>query len=119
VSAWHALVPSHDVPVGGIVPAVFGDEDLAVWRDVDGVAHVSEARCPHNWSHLAGVGEVQGCELVCTTHFWRFSAEGVGVRRLSDGTEEPMRDLRVFPVREHDGWIETTEPAVTCSGTTD
>ena len=119
MSAWHALVPSHDVPVGGIVASVFGEEDIVVWRDRNGVAHVSEARCPHNWSHLAGVGEVQGCELVCTTHFWRFTVDGVGVRRLSDGTEEPMRDLRVFPVREHDGWVETTEPAATCSRRTD
>jgi phenylpropionate dioxygenase-like ring-hydroxylating dioxygenase large terminal subunit len=107
VSAWHALVPSTAVPVGGIVPVSFGDDDLVVWRDMTGVAHVSEARCPHNWSHLAGVGEVQGCELVCTTHFWRFAVDGIGIRRLTDGTEEPMRNLATYPVREHNGWVET------------
>ena len=107
MSTWHALVQSDDVPLGGVRAATFGDDDVVVWRDMHGVAHISEARCPHNWSHLAGVGEVQGCELVCTTHFWRFSVDGVGIRRLSDGTEEPMRDLGVFPARERDGWVET------------
>lgn len=106
MTSWEALVPSADVPTGGIVAASWADDDIVVWRDMRGTAHVSEARCPHNWSHLAGVGEVQGCEIVCSTHFWRFDEGGRGFVRLSDGTEEPMRDLVTFSTREHDGWVQ-------------
>lgn len=104
--AWHALVRCTDIPRGGIVATELGDDDLVIWRDIDGHPHAHEARCPHNFSHFAGVGEVQGCELVCTTHFWRFTAEGIGYQRLSDGTHQPMRDLQKFRCREHQGWIE-------------
>jgi phenylpropionate dioxygenase-like ring-hydroxylating dioxygenase large terminal subunit len=106
VTVWHVLVRACAVPVGGIVAATIGDDDLVVWRDADGHAHVQEARCPHNWSHFAGVGEVQGCELVCTTHFWRFDIAGRGFRRLSDGVEEPMVDVRHYQCREREGFIE-------------
>jgi nitrite reductase/ring-hydroxylating ferredoxin subunit len=108
VTAWHALVRSDDVLVGAIVPVALQDDDLVIWRDVTGVVHAHEARCPHNWSHLAGVGEVQGCELVCTTHFWRFTPSGRGFQRLSDGTEEPMRDLPKYRCREHEGWVQVS-----------
>lgn len=106
MSEWEALIESSAVVTGGIVAVSFGDDDLVIWRDHDGMPHAHDARCPHNWSHLAGVGEVQGCELVCTTHFWRFTTEGQGFRRLSDGTEEPMRNLARFVCREHAGWVE-------------
>jgi nitrite reductase/ring-hydroxylating ferredoxin subunit len=81
-----------------------------VWRDAGGVAHVHEARCPHQFNHLAAVGAVDGHELVCAAHFWRFTAAGTGFRLLTDGTCEAMRDLRRFPAAERDGWVEADRP---------
>jgi phenylpropionate dioxygenase-like ring-hydroxylating dioxygenase large terminal subunit len=103
---WHHLVAADQLIIGQIVAGEINGDDVVTWRDATGQVHVHEARCPHNWSHFAGVGEVQGCELVCTTHFWRFEASGRGFRRLGDGTEEPMRDIRRFACRERDGIIE-------------
>jgi 3-ketosteroid 9alpha-monooxygenase subunit A len=105
------LARSDDVTPGDVVAANAAGIELVVWRDLRGTAHVHDARCPHQWNHLAAVGAVAGCELVCTAHYWRFEADGRGSRRLSDGTREPMRDLRAYPTTEHGGWIEADLPA--------
>jgi phenylpropionate dioxygenase-like ring-hydroxylating dioxygenase large terminal subunit len=99
---------SDEITPGSVRAGTVGDDDVVVWRSADGAVHVHEARCPHLWNHLGAVGQVDGDELVCTAHFWRFDSCGVGTRRLSDGTREPMRDLRRYPSREHDGsvWVE-------------
>ena len=60
--------------------------------------------------HLAAVGAVDECELVCAAHFWRFDSSGTGTRRYSDGTREPTRDLRTFTASEHDGWVGAELP---------
>jgi phenylpropionate dioxygenase-like ring-hydroxylating dioxygenase large terminal subunit len=74
--------------------------EIVAWRGIDGVLQLSEARCPHQFVHLASSGTVDGCELVCTAHFWRFTATGEGFLRDSTGHREPVSALRVFPVNE-------------------
>ena len=36
---------------------------------------VVQRRCPHRNADLAVFGEIDGCELVCTLHGWRFDLE--------------------------------------------
>src|SRR5262245_27048228 len=54
---WIDLVGASDVAVGATlgveVPTPDGEFDLVVWRCFDGDVRVMEARCPHQWSHLA------------------------------------------------------------------
>jgi renierapurpurin 18,18'-hydroxylase len=96
---------SSDVDRQQIVAATSKDVDIVVWRDAADIVYAHEARCPHNWSHLATVGVVDDCELVCTVHQWRFDCAGRGFTRSAEGHEEPMRDLQHFPCEERDGWI--------------
>jgi phenylpropionate dioxygenase-like ring-hydroxylating dioxygenase large terminal subunit len=107
---WTALATSDEVAPGAVVAASAGELDLAVWRTHAGRAHVSAARCPHAFNHFAAVGVVDGDDLVCTAHFWRFAPDGTGCRLLTDGTREPMRDLGVYAVRERAGMIEADLP---------
>jgi nitrite reductase/ring-hydroxylating ferredoxin subunit len=107
---WVRLLASDALARGGIEPVREGGLELVVWRDLGGTAHVHDARCPHQFNHLAAVGGVDGCELVCTAHFWRFDVAGTGTRLLADGTREPMRDLPAYAVREDDGWITAELP---------
>ncbi|MCU1504168.1 MAG: hypothetical protein JWM12_3522 [Ilumatobacteraceae bacterium] len=37
--------------------------------------HIVERTCPHRHADLAVFGEIDGCELVCTLHGWRFDLE--------------------------------------------
>jgi UDP-MurNAc hydroxylase len=43
--------------------------------DIDLDGWVMQRRCPHRNADLSVFGEVDGCELVCTLHGWRFDLE--------------------------------------------
>jgi len=86
-------------------------DDLVVWVTASGVPCVSEARCPHQWSHLAHEGAVDGEELVCLTHFWRFGVDGEGWKQNVNGRRDRKGDLEVLPCVAHDGgiWIQSDD----------
>jgi len=104
--AWVALHPSSAVAPGAILAADVGEVELVVWRAFDGRAVVMDARCPHQWSHLEAEGLVDGDELVCTAHFWRFDGEGCGTKLSILGRRDAKADIEVYPTRERDGMIE-------------
>ena len=99
------VAASPDVAIGTIKAISIGDADLVVWRTADGEVRACEARCPHQWNHLAAVGQVEGDEIVCAVHYWRFDAGGRGSVRLLDGARVPTRDIAVHQCRERDGQI--------------
>ena len=100
-----------EVAAGQIVDAAHGDLDLVVWRTFDGEACVMEARCPHQWSHLGAEGVVDGPEIVCAAHFWRFDTSGTGTKAGMTGRRDPKADIAVYPCREVDGRIEAQLPS--------
>jgi phenylpropionate dioxygenase-like ring-hydroxylating dioxygenase large terminal subunit len=100
-----------EVAPGQIVDAVRGDLDLVVWRTSDGEPCVMEARCPHQWSHLGAEGVVDGPEIVCAAHFWRFSTDGAGTKVGMTGRRDPKADIATFPCREVGGRIEALLPS--------
>ena len=61
--------------------------------DVELDGWVMQRRCPHRNADLTVFGEIDGCELVCTLHGWRFDLE-TGKCLTSAGHE-----LRVRPAR--------------------
>ena len=93
-AAARGLVP------GSAVDAALDERDLVVWRTTDGRPCVMEARCPHQWSHLASEGVVDGDELVCLTHFWRFTTEGEGWKVNVGGRRDRKGDIETLPCRE-------------------
>lgn len=100
-----------EVAAGQIVDATHRDLDLVVWRTVDGEACVMEARCPHQWSHLGAEAVVDGPEIVCAAHFWRFDTSGTGTKVGMTGRRDPKADIAVYPCREVDGRIEAQLPS--------
>jgi phenylpropionate dioxygenase-like ring-hydroxylating dioxygenase large terminal subunit len=103
---WVGLCASDEVPPGGRVGVDVGDRELVVWRDAHGRLRVMDARCPHQWSHLGIEGAVEGDELVCTAHFWRFAADGTGTKRNVRGRRDPKAGVTAYPCREREGRIE-------------
>jgi len=107
---WTRLIPAARVPPAGITSVSVGDLDLVVWRDIDGVPAVMDARCPHQWSHLEAEGVVDGYEIVCTAHFWRFDGRGCGTKLTELGRRDPKSDVTVYECREADGFVEARLP---------
>jgi phenylpropionate dioxygenase-like ring-hydroxylating dioxygenase large terminal subunit len=107
---WVPVLAAADIAPGSVAEAAVGDRDLVVWRTHDGRACVFDARCPHQWSHLGAEGVVDGDELVCTAHFWRFSCDGTGTKLAMSGRRHPKADAGVVPCREVDGRIEVGLP---------
>jgi phenylpropionate dioxygenase-like ring-hydroxylating dioxygenase large terminal subunit len=89
----------------GVLTGGDTDIDVVVWRTLDGRPVVMDARCPHQWSHLGAEGFVDGDEIVCTAHFWRFSASGRGTKLNVNGRRDEKADIDVFPCEERDGAI--------------
>lgn len=77
--------------------------DIVVWRAADGSWNACEARCPHQWAHLGFTGVVDGNELVCLSHFWRFDATGAGVKESANGRRDVKTPVEVFPLKVENG----------------
>lgn len=113
---WVPLLPSDEVAPGAVAAVELAGIELVVWRASDGTPAVCDARCPHQWSHLAGAGAVDGDELVCLSHHWRFDAEGRGSKLNVKGRRDPKGDLLAFPCRERDGRLEALLPSGEADG---
>jgi len=104
------VLASDDVAAGSAVTVEPAGEEIVVWRTASGALSACDARCPHQWSHLAGAGVVDGEELVCLSHFWRFDTHGHGSKLAMNGRRDPKSDVATFSVREVDGRIEVLVP---------
>ena len=91
---------------GQIVTVDREDGDIVVWRTTAGKVVACDARCPHQWSHLGTAGAVDGEEIVCLSHFWRFDQEGTGSKLSAAGRRDEKSSIRTFAVRETEGRLE-------------
>jgi len=112
VTSWVPLIDSDEVARGQVRAAEVGDLDLVVWRTHGGEPVVMEARCPHQWSHLEAEGVVDGDEIVCTSHFWRFDRAGCGTKVNINGRRDEKGPTTVYPCRDEDGRIVARVPDV-------
>ena len=101
-------IASADLTPGAIVETNLDSEELIVWRTQEGFPCVMEARCPHQWSHLGAEGVVEGEEIVCLTHCWRFSRNGEGWKAGMTGRRDRKGDIMVLPCKEESNqiWIQ-------------
>lgn len=104
--SWVDLLPTAAIGPAQITSATVGDRDLVVWRTVAGEPTVMDARCPHQWSHLEAEGVVDGDELVCASHFWRFDRQGCGTKLNVLGRRDEKAPIQTYACRERDGRIE-------------
>src|SRR5512144_666111 len=96
-NGWFMVAYSDEVSAGKVLGLRYFGEDLVAWRGEDGAAHVMDAYCPHLGAHLGYGGRVEGCELVCPFHWWRFGADGANTRVPYDGTRHPNARIPSYP----------------------
>ena len=93
-SVWVNLGIESDQPPGTIRSVE--ELDVVIWWYEDAHPHVVDARCPHQWSHFEAAGVVDGCELVCTSHFWRFGIDGSGSKLAAHGRRDEKAPVEVL-----------------------
>ena len=102
---WSDVFASVDVANGQVVAIESESVEIVLWRTTSGVLAACDARCPHQWAHLATAGAVDGDELVCLSHFWRFATDGAGSKLSATGRRDEKSANRTFPVEERGGRI--------------
>jgi phenylpropionate dioxygenase-like ring-hydroxylating dioxygenase large terminal subunit len=104
-SGWFAVGESGDIEVGKARAIYYFDRHLVLWRDETGEAHVQDAFCPHLGAHLGHGGTVEGCELMCPFHGWKFDGEGTNTDIPYSERTNKKAKLQTFPTSERNGFI--------------
>ena len=94
---WHPVAWSHEVADGPLAVTLL-DEPLVVLRRPTGDVAVFADECPHRGAPLS-LGRLDGGELVCAYHGWRFGLDGKAtcVPALGRGAPIPSRARLTAP----------------------
>lgn len=111
---WYLILAPSEVPRGKPVRHRRLGRDLVFWRDAAGRVHAAADRCPHRAAALS-VGQVDGDEIVCPYHGFRFDPSGACTRipaHPSMRIPERMRLDTVAVTEAHDFlWMWNGDPA--------
>lgn len=74
--SWFKVAYSDELKKGEVKAIKYFGRELVIFRGQDGQAHVTDAHCPHLGAHLGVQGRVEGNNIVCPFHGWKFSGNG-------------------------------------------
>jgi phenylpropionate dioxygenase-like ring-hydroxylating dioxygenase large terminal subunit len=105
---WAAVAYADQILPGTLRSVKYFGRQLVLYRSAGGTANVVDAFCPHLGADL-GQGTVDGENIACPFHGWRFDLTGK-VARIPYCAEIPPRamrgaPLRAYPTRERNGMI--------------
>ncbi|MFC3108334.1 Rieske 2Fe-2S domain-containing protein [Undibacterium arcticum] len=72
---WSVVAVSDEVPPGQIIQAFLHGQELALWRNSEGMIQAWANRCPHRGTRFT-MGRIVDDQLACGYHGWRFAAGG-------------------------------------------
>ena len=104
-NGWFQVAYSDELHPGDVVPLTYFGEELVLFRDEAGVAHVLEAYCPHLGAHLGYGGVVEDNCIRCPFHAWRFDGDGRCVEVPYAEKIPPLARLDAWPVFEANGLV--------------
>lgn len=106
---WYWAMPSRELKKGQVKPLNLMGKELAVYRGEDGKVVALDAYCPHMGAHLAE-GKVEGCEVRCFFHNWKFDASGQ-CTEVPAMPKPPRVKNESWPVQEKYGliWVYTAK----------
>jgi nitrite reductase/ring-hydroxylating ferredoxin subunit len=104
-SGWFALGFSDELKPGQVTRARLGAGEVVLYRTADGTAHVVDPYCPHLGAHLGYGGTVEGNDIRCPFHGFKFDGTGQCVATGYGTKAPPKARLRHYPVIESHGAI--------------
>src|SRR5579871_4545550 len=102
---WQPVRRVEDLQAGRAVPIKIMSEDLTLYRGESGIPHLLAFRCAHRGTQLS-TGWVEGDELRCFYHGWKYDASGQCTEQPAE--PEPFCNrikIRSYPTREYLGLI--------------
>ena len=98
---WYPVAWGNGLKPGEVISVKVWQQAIAVYREQTGKLHALENACPHKGVELDR-GEVQGSNLVCPYHGWKFNGKGecVSIPYLPKEQKLPCAQARSYPVQE-------------------
>lgn len=103
-SFWQPVFLAAELPRGGARPVQVMGEQFTAYRGEDGRARVVAGRCLHRGTAL-WTGTVEGTELRCLYHGWKYDAQGRCVERPAEASCPEHLRIAVYPTREWAGLV--------------
>lgn len=102
---WYVICKSSSLKKGQAKAARICGHELALFRTEKGIVHAVDKYCPHMGMSL-GAGKVQGENLICIFHEWKFNGEGkvIDIPCLKKKVEHG-KSVNSYPVEEKYGFI--------------
>jgi phenylpropionate dioxygenase-like ring-hydroxylating dioxygenase large terminal subunit len=104
---WHPVAVSRDLANGSAVPVRMFGEDFTLYRGRSGNAHLVGGRCRHR-STVLHTGWVEGDEIRCMYHGWKYDSSGRCTERPAEKDEKGVPANCKIPghaVHEYGGLI--------------
>jgi ferredoxin-NADP reductase/nitrite reductase/ring-hydroxylating ferredoxin subunit len=104
---WYPVASNEVLSERHVYQTSLAGQELAVWRDDNGIANAWENRCPHRGLRLS-LGVNVGHELRCQYHGWTYESGSGGctfVPAHRDATEPSKACVTTFAVREAGGLV--------------
>ena len=102
---WYQVAFPGDLAPGEVTDLRYWDTELVLWRDAAGAFHLQDAFCPHLGAHLAYGGHVDGDQLTCPFHGWKFDGAGKCSNIPYSQRTNRKAKLRTYPVIERNGFV--------------
>jgi 5,5'-dehydrodivanillate O-demethylase len=94
-----------DLPVGRATKIKVLGEEFTLYRGETGTPHVVAHRCPHRGTQLSA-GYVEGDEIRCIYHGWKFNGDGACTERPGEvAGGEAKAGIKSYPTHEFLGLI--------------
>ncbi|MGD9941875.1 MAG: Rieske 2Fe-2S domain-containing protein [Burkholderiaceae bacterium] len=102
---WHPILRAADLPAGRAYPVTVMSEPFTVYRGHSGKAQVVAAQCAHRGT-LLHTGWVEGDDLRCLYHGWKFDPHGHCVE-IPGNSSSAHRNVRIrsYPTEEYMGMV--------------
>ena len=102
---WFMVARSEELAPKAVLRLHYFDQDLVLFRDEEGAAHLVDPHCSHMGAHLGHGGVVDGTCLRCPFHGWRYDGAGQCAEIPYAKKIPPGARIYSWPLKEACGFI--------------